>query len=160
MAGYPGKQGRKLKATTIVDRGRNSNINRTIPKPPDHLSDEGRACWKKLVRVLKDTGLIARVDADALALYCTAYERWLNAEAGLRKHGMLVKTPNGYPIPSPLLTIANKAMAQMTQLLGEFGMTPASRSRLPLAQDSPTKPQRQSEPYRADPRKILEEALN
>jgi P27 family predicted phage terminase small subunit len=160
MAGYPGKQGRKPKPTTIIDRQRGSNINRTIPQPPDYLTDEGKACYRKMVRMLKDTGLIARADADALVLYCTAYERWLSAEAAIRKHGMLVKTPNGFPTQSPLLAIANKAMEQMTKLLTEFGMTPASRSRIPAASPTQDKPQRQSAVYHADPRKILEEALN
>ena len=160
MAGYPGKQGRKPKPTTIVERQRDSNISRTIPPPPEYLSVEGKACYRKMVKMLKSTGLIARADADALALYCTAYDRWLNAEAAIRKHGMLVKTPNGFPTQSPLLAIANKAMEQMTKLLSEFGMTPASRARIPVSDSTPDKPRQQSQVYHADPRKILEEAFN
>jgi phage terminase small subunit len=50
----------------------------------------------------------------------------------LAKHGtLLIRSPNNYPIPSPYLGIANRAMRQMHGLLTEFGMTPSARSRVP-----------------------------
>jgi P27 family predicted phage terminase small subunit len=42
----------------------------------------------------------------------------------------LYKTTNGNLIISPLLSVSNKAMEQMHKFLTEFGMTPASRSRI------------------------------
>jgi P27 family predicted phage terminase small subunit len=158
MAGYYGKQGRKPKASTLAEWQRTKSIDRNIPGPPSHLSEEGKACWRELVKTLQNAGLIARADADALALYCTAYERWLVAEKGIRKHGLLVKTPNGFPTISPLLSVANKAMDQMMRLLSEFGMTPASRYRLPTE----TEPRSRFNPSthlddEEDPRKYLEE---
>ena len=45
---------------------------------------------------------------------------------------MLIKAPSGYPIVSPYMSIANKAMIEMRKWLIEFGMTPSSRSRINL----------------------------
>jgi P27 family predicted phage terminase small subunit len=74
--------------------------------------------------------VLTDLDVDALALYCEAYARWAWANAQIKKHGVLVKTPNGFPTQSPLLQIANKAFEQMRVMLTEFGMTPSSRSRV------------------------------
>lgn len=42
----------------------------------------------------------------------------------------MVKAPSGFPVQSPFLAIANKALEQMTKLMIEFGMTPSSRTRV------------------------------
>jgi P27 family predicted phage terminase small subunit len=47
---------------------------------------------------------------------------------------MLVKSPSGYAIQNPWLSIANKAFDQMMKLMTEFGMTPSSRSRVKTIQ--------------------------
>jgi len=84
---------------------------------------------------LEPLGLLTKIDMAALAAYCMAYSRWVEAENMIRKHGMLVKSPNGYPMQSPYLAIANKAVEQMKSFLTEFGMTPAARSRIDLKVD-------------------------
>jgi len=42
----------------------------------------------------------------------------------------MVKTPNGFEQPSPWLSITNKALEQLRGFAAEFGMTPATRSRV------------------------------
>ena len=78
-------------------------------------------------------GLLTRIDRAALALYCEAWGRWVEAEEALRKYGVMIKAPSGYPVQSPYLAIANRAMDQMAKLLVEFGMSPSSRSRVTQA---------------------------
>ena len=75
-------------------------------------------------------GLLTRIDREALALCCQAWARWVEAEAGIAKHGLMVKSPNGFPMQSPYLAIANKAMEQVRSFLAEFGMSPSSRTRV------------------------------
>lgn len=69
------------------------------------------------------------MDKAALALYCQAWGRWVEAEDYLKKYGVMVKSPNGFPMQSPYQAVANKAMEQMRALLTEFGMSPSSRTR-------------------------------
>ena len=52
------------------------------------------------------------------------------AATRLASAGMLVKTPNGMPVQSPLLSIVNKQAAIMLKAAAEMGFTPASRSRV------------------------------
>jgi hypothetical protein len=42
-----------------------------------------------------------------------------------------MKSPNGYPIQSLYLSIVNHQAGIMLRIASEFGITPASRSRLP-----------------------------
>lgn len=100
------------------------------PKCPSHLGKEAKKEWRRVAPELEKLGLLTKIDMAAFAAYCQAYSRWVEAESMIRKHGMLVKTPNGYPVISPFLTIINKSLDQMKAFLTEFGMTAASRSRI------------------------------
>jgi P27 family predicted phage terminase small subunit len=66
----------------------------------------------------------------AFRLYCDAYETYTDATRNIRKFGSIIKTPKGFLMTSPWVLLANKAQSQMRWLMGEFGMTPVSRSRV------------------------------
>jgi P27 family predicted phage terminase small subunit len=100
------------------------------PDCPEHLDDEAKKEWERIAPELESLGLLTYIDKAALAGYCQAWSRWVEAEMILKKHGILVKSPNGFPMQSPALAIANKAMEQIKEYLVEFGMSPASRTRV------------------------------
>lgn len=112
-------------------------MSAAIPEKPAHLSDAAAAEWDVVAPQLLEAGLLSTIDRTALAAYCQAYGRWVEAEVALKTHGTLVKSPSGFPMVSPYLTVANKAMEQMTKMLIEFGMSPSSRSRVTV--DKPIK---------------------
>lgn len=101
-----------------------------IPTCPRHLSKDAKSEWKRISQELLAVGLLTKVDRAALAAYCQAWARWCEAERNVQKYGHVVKSPSGYPIQNPYVGIANTALDQMRKFLIEFGMTPASRSRL------------------------------
>jgi P27 family predicted phage terminase small subunit len=101
-----------------------------IPRCPAHLGAEAKREWKRISVDLAGCGLLTRIDRAALALYCEAWGRWVDAEKALRTYGVMVKAPSGFPMQSPYLAIANKAMEQIRALLSEFGMSPSSRTRV------------------------------
>ncbi|MBI2859182.1 MAG: phage terminase small subunit P27 family [Chloroflexi bacterium] len=151
-------QGRRPKPATVTERQRNSIIPTSrLPSPPGYLSPEAVAEWHRVAHLLKRSGL-NKLDVTALAAYCVAYVRWMEAEDRIREHGLLLIAPNGRLMPSPYLSIANKALDQITKLLAEFGMTPASRTRLPVQVEG-AKPARPTSKWAnmADPRSILEQ---
>ena len=102
-----------------------------IPDCPDFLTTEARAEWFRTAKVLKEMQLLTLADRSALAAYCTAYGRWVEAEQQVQKYGTIVKSPNkGFPMKSPYLTVADQALESMRKLMVEFGLTPSSRSRI------------------------------
>ena len=112
-------------------------VNKNEPKPlaqaprcPEHLDEEARREWHRIAPQLMLLRVLAKVDRAALAGYCMSWSRWVAAEKQLVKFGMVIKSPNGYPIQNPYLSIANAALASMTRTSIEFGMTPSSRSRI------------------------------
>lgn len=114
-----------------------------IPRAPEHLSDEAKREWRRMARTLFDLGLLTEIDRAALAAYCTAWGRWVEAENNLKKYGTVMLSPDkGWPVQSPYLSIANRAMEQMQKFMVEFGMTPSSRSKV-----SASKAEQSSDPF-------------
>jgi len=140
MAGARGRSGRRPLPTRLNQvRGRpgkrplNENEPQpevVLPEPPEHLSDEAKREWERAGALLLDLGVVSELDRGAFAGYCQAWGRWVEAEEALRRYGVVVKSPNDYPMQSPFLAIANKALDQMRAFLIEFGMTPSSRTRV------------------------------
>lgn len=132
VTGNPGK--RALNASEAKPRA-------VAPKCPEELSPAARAEWRRISRQLLRLGLLTEIDRAALAAYSQAWAQWLDAVAQLQRTGAVVKAPSGYPMLNPYLAVANQAYAQMKAMLTEFGMSPASRSRVvagqPAAEQSP-----------------------
>jgi phage terminase small subunit len=42
----------------------------------------------------------------------------------------MIKSPSGYPVQSPYVSVANRQAEIMMRIASEFGFTPASRSRI------------------------------
>ncbi|SDD88712.1 phage terminase small subunit P27 family [Ruegeria marina] len=111
---------------------------RDAPRPPDalprcpaHLTPVAAKEWRRLAKPLYDMGVLSITDRAALAAYCQAWARWVEAEEKLRETPMLIRTPSGYAQQSPWLSIANKQMELMGRYMAELGLTPAARARLP-----------------------------
>jgi P27 family predicted phage terminase small subunit len=108
------------------------------PTPPPHLSDEAKVEWGRVISHLVQLKLMTALDRAALAAYCQAYGRWVQAERAvsmmaekdLLTRALMIKTTGGNAIQNPLVGIANKAMADMVRYAAEFGMTPSARTRL------------------------------
>ncbi|GKY89888.1 phage terminase small subunit P27 family [Sinisalibacter aestuarii] len=66
-----------------------------LPRCPSHLSDAARKEWRRLATPLHEAGLVTLADRAALAAYCQAWARWVEAEEHLRKTPSLLKTPSG-----------------------------------------------------------------
>jgi len=123
-----------------------------LPSCPSFIKEAGRKEWKRIAPELFQLGLLTRIDRAALAAYCSSYALWFEAEreiARMRRtyremlrmqkknpnikmpsNGMVCQTSNGNSIMEPLLSVRKQALEQMHKFLVEFGMTPASRTRI------------------------------
>ncbi len=48
----------------------------------------------------------------------------------------MVKSPTGFPIQSPYVSIANRQAEIMLRIASEFGFTPASRGRISMRSET------------------------
>lgn len=104
-----------------------------IPGCPRHLKGPALKEWRRVTVELEQLGLISHIDRAALAMYCTAWGRHVEAEEkiqALGEAGLVDETPNGFRVQSVWLNISNKAMDQCKSFLAEFGMSPSARSRV------------------------------
>lgn len=103
-----------------------------MPRCPPHLNAVARKEWRRLATPLFEMGVLSVTDRAALAGYCAAWARWVEAEEHLAKGPPLLKTPSGYVQQSPWLGIANKQLEIMARFMAELGLTPSARARLRL----------------------------
>lgn len=99
-----------------------------IPTCPKQLGRSAKAEWRRVAPAMYKLGLLTQVDRAAMAAYCDAYGRWIDAQTEIKEHGTIIESQNGFPIQSPYLNVASGAWKQMLAALREFGMTPASRA--------------------------------
>lgn len=121
-----------LKGTQRVDRLNPSEPDPAnhIPDAPDFLSKDALIEWGRISHELNNLGLLSEIDRAALAIYCQAWGRVVKYEKVIAEKGELYKTPNGSIQTSPALWVVNKAIEQCHKFLTEFGMSPASRSKV------------------------------
>lgn len=105
----------------------------TVPAPPAHLDERARDKFTDLAEMLARYGVMTELDVGALARYAVVWCRWTDAEAEVKRRGPVVKTEAGNIVQNPFLAVANKCVLQLTQIEAEFGLTPASRSRIRAA---------------------------
>ncbi len=105
-------------------------FEKAAPKCPAWLDSEAKKEWKRMSKSLEAIGILTKVDTASFAGYCQAYARWKEAEEFLTKHGTIFKTPSGYIQQVPQVSIAQTYLKIMKDFCSEFGLTPASRTRL------------------------------
>ncbi|MCH8243661.1 MAG: phage terminase small subunit P27 family [Planctomycetes bacterium] len=140
------RPGRRPKPTAVKKATGNPGrrpLNENEPQPEDGvrspygLRPRAKSAWRRLAPQLKKMGCLKRIDAEALARYCTLLARYWEAEKFIEKHG------TSYPIRGedgkvkylqqvPQVGMANKLAPLLARLEQEFGMTPSARAAISL----------------------------
>lgn len=97
---------------------------------PDHFNQEQKETWLDIVPQLVRAGVAKDIDQMALEVLCEKWSEYREAQRKIAEHGFLVRTPNGYPQVSPYYSVAKQALNDFGKMMTEFGMTPASRSKV------------------------------
>lgn len=108
------------------------------PAPPDNLNEDGKVIWDNLVPKLVSLQIFTNIDHKLFANYCNEQGLYEKAHKELEENGYVaIFGKNDYPMPSPWVAIKNKALANATKLSTEFGLTPASRTRISVGASKP-----------------------
>lgn len=122
-----------------------TNFDEPIPEPsfprcPKHIVGEERREWKRIQREVGKLNIVRGPDRAAMESYCRFYAKWYQAGQALQQLqdkspdnpivGLLIKTPSGYAQINPLWHLMCRAHERMMAFWTEFGLTPASRSRI------------------------------
>jgi len=148
-------RGRKPKPTAAKALAGNPGrrpLNRAEPvyppgvgEPPAHFSEEARAEWARVSRLMAATGALTEADRAVLALYCSVWSKWVKADAMVARTGEVLKAQDGGLYQNPYLSVANRALEQLARLAAQLGLDPTARPRVvatPRVSDKPkTRPQ-------------------
>ena len=121
LGGYPGHRPPGPNAVQLECKA---------PRCPKWLSKDARKIFRRMCKELKELRTIATIDQGAIVMYAVLAARFQEAEAGVRKSGLIVKDEKGRPRVSPYVKICNDCIAQLLRISTEFGLTPASRGRI------------------------------
>jgi P27 family predicted phage terminase small subunit len=101
------------------------------PNPPKFLDKIALQEWGRISSALFEAGLLSEIDVSAFAGYCQAWSRHVKAEQILETQELLIPGSRpGILIKNPLIAISNMALEQALKSAKEFGMSPASRSKV------------------------------
>lgn len=103
-----------------------------VPSCPKHLRGAAKSEWVRITKHLAKLNMVTPVDRAALAMYCQVYGEWAEAIREIDRLGKVYTTKNGNIIQSPYVGFAHRAMELAHKFMVEFGLTPASRARLPV----------------------------
>jgi P27 family predicted phage terminase small subunit len=119
---------------------RSDRANPAEPKPtgdlidaPKSLSDSEKLIWDYAIQHAPK-GLLKLLDLSTLEVWVTAYAFHREAKEKVKLLGQVIKTPSGYPVVNPYLSNVNKQAQIMLKSAAEMGFTPASRSRIVMAE--------------------------
>ena len=97
---------------------------------PAGMSEAAQQQWIPVAQQLEEAGLLTNLDVQALRMYCEAYAVWLAANDKIIEFGAVLQNPEGRYVRAPWFDISAKAFEQMHKMIVEFGMTPASRTKV------------------------------
>lgn len=103
------------------------------PTCPEWMPDTGRAEWDRVVEDMRERNFLSSSYQTAMELYCMAYSDWLSSLETLEKEGTVVEkvTQSGSSlVEHPAVKQRDVAYKKMFDVMREFGMTPASKSRI------------------------------
>lgn len=102
-----------------------------LPKRPADLSPAAAVVWRRVIREVGATGVIAAADTDILRCYCEAVARYQVVASALEQSTPLVRgARSGELVKNPLHQLVRDNADLVRAFGGELGLTPASRTRL------------------------------
>ena len=150
--GVKGRSGRKKKPDAIkrmegsrwcTDPAKQVKPEIGRPDQPEWLGSIGAKVWHSAVdRLEKIPGLLAKIDGDALALYCDAWEDYLTARETIANDGRILES-RYTKTAHPAIKEKNSAAARIQDGLSRFGMSPRDRAGIEVLVET------EKEPWRA-----------
>jgi len=107
-----------------------------ILKAPSWLSDRAKKEYRRLIKSMADMDMLGDLDANNLAGYCNAWDKYLQAEDEIRERGLFIETPNSPKAPlkaNPAIYVQIKHAKEMREFGRQCGLSIDSRLKFAAA---------------------------
>jgi len=116
----------KLKPSKIqAERAENSPKDKKTLKPrcPRELNKEEKKEWRNYAKILDNYGMFTAGNQKILDLLSVSTAQYKDCLEKVRQTGLLIKSPNGFPVYNPYFVALNKLEDKMMRCLNELGMS-------------------------------------
>ena len=100
------------------------------PLKPDGMTEFESAYWDDVVEHLDCTGILTGADTATLTALVESWAEYRAALVEIRRGGITVEGRGGVTVVNPACKVRDEAHKRCMQLWREFGLTPASRSKI------------------------------
>jgi P27 family predicted phage terminase small subunit len=126
------------KSRVLKDEMKPDNIV-NIPYPPEWLGDVAKKEWYAITKELHKLKMLTNLDLSMLAVYCNEIQTYIECQEmiKIKTRVQIIKNPDGTlksQNQSAYQRIANDSVMKAIKIASEFGLTPASRTRIGTAQ--------------------------
>jgi P27 family predicted phage terminase small subunit len=112
-----------------------SHIQGSLPRPPEHLTDEEKKAFKKYAKQLATRRAVTDGDATLIGILVVTRRRWLTALSKVEEQGMVTTysrlDASGNSVdtekPNLYLKIAETSEKNMLAILDRLGLSPRAR---------------------------------
>lgn len=98
------------------------------PECPEWLSDDARTAWHQLVPLLLRSGLLAQLDRNALARYCSNLALWMQCAAKANEEDGIITHDYSGDNESAHVALMLKLDDKLTKAEDRFGLNPTARA--------------------------------
>jgi P27 family predicted phage terminase small subunit len=105
-------------------------LTQEIPDPPKYLSKVGRDVYYSTASELLSFGILTRVSLSLFVMYCIEVAVYFDAMERVYKESFVLVNKQGNFVPNPWIKIANDSLMATVRIATEFGITPASASKV------------------------------
>lgn len=109
-------------------------FRRIAPEPPDWLSEEAAAEWRRVVPGLTRLDILKEEDRAVLAAYCETWATFVDAIRQQHREGLTIEAKQG-TLAHPAVGIARNAGRELRSFAAHFGLTPSSEQALARGAD-------------------------
>lgn len=109
------------------------NISPIMP-----LGELGQKEWDRFVPILTKAKVMTDADTAAFTVYCQNYELFCRAKEDVDSSDLAYSTVNGGLSQHPSIRTMTQASTIMLKFFTEFGLTPASRSKVTVDNSTTT----------------------
>lgn len=127
LQGNPGRR-------RLNDREPDARLITRLPQAPVELSERSARVWREYGRELIHAGLLTVLGLPCLRRWCIAFDNYETARELVAKTGIILVNKNGGgAYLNPAYNAQSMAEKSMHQSELEFGMTPASATKVKVA---------------------------
>jgi P27 family predicted phage terminase small subunit len=109
-------------------------FRRIAPEPPEWLSEEAAAEWRRVVPGLTRLDILKEEDRAVLVAYCETWSTYVEAIRQQHSEGLTIEARQG-TLAHPAVGIARNAGRELRSFAAHFGLTPSSEQALARGAD-------------------------